>query len=540
MIPPTQYSTLQIMRELELGLIRIPDFQRNPVWDANQVEILLDSILKDYPLGTFLLWKTGDKLKERNPLNLPARPETIEKKYLLDGQQRSVVLYSIFRNALKIRSGRQTVDYRAYFDLTKRTFNLYKKVDLSKGKIQLSVDQVPLDEAIVIDITGQSVDKSPALVRKLMTENKLEQFNSLDRLYQAFKGPIVGAIVVEGAGLESACEIFVRLNRLGTPLTVVDIMVAKTYSKTPYFNLREKLEEVNDNLADSFALNELTILESFSACLQKGVSEKDILRSGENNLLRDNWDSLSEALNRGIDFLKGRKIVPVSRFLPFDILLAPIAHFFYINPKANTSQLNELEKYFWRASASQRFIEGQNAKAAEDILSMDSIISGSKAPVFDYSFTKYTIRDQELRFGSSFCKTILCLYSTFTPRDFITNEIVPLDEAFATANARQIHHIFPVRYLKSLSSQADYKNKIQPYIDSVVNVCLMTALSNKLIADKKPSVYLPQLRNSELQITLQSHLVGTQSYQNLISDNFEAFLTSRADVIYDCLKTKIA
>ena len=168
MIPPTQYSTLQIMRELELGLIRIPDFQRNPVWDANRVEILLDSILKSYPLGTFLLWKTSDTLKERNPLNLPTRPDAIDKKYLLDGQQRALVLFGIFKNNLKIRSGRQSVEYRAYFDLAKNTFNLYKKTDLSKGKITLSPDQVPLDEAIIIDTTGQSIDKSPALVRRLV------------------------------------------------------------------------------------------------------------------------------------------------------------------------------------------------------------------------------------------------------------------------------------------------------------------------------------------------------------------------------------
>jgi hypothetical protein len=127
-----------------------------------------------------------------------------------------------------------------------------------------------------------------------------------------------------------------------------------------------------------------------------------------------------------------------------------------------------------------------------------------------------------------------------TPKDLGTNEIVPLDKAFATANARQIHHIFPAKYLKSLNSQADYKSKIEPYIDSVANVCLMTALSNQLIADKKPSVYLPQLRNASLQNTLLTHLVDAQNYQDLIGDNFEVFLARRVDAVHDCLKTKIA
>lgn len=272
MIPPSPYSILQIMAEIKSGIIRIPDFQRDPVWNANQVEVLLDSILKGYPLGAFLLWKTNDTLKERNPLNLPARPATIEKKYLLDGQQRAITLYSIFENRLKIRSGRKRVEYRAYFDISNSKFNLYKKTDLDKGKVNLSEYQVPLDNAILINTELHSIEKSPDLVRYLMRNNKEIEFNNLDRLFQTFRDPIVSAIVVEGSGLDSAVEIFVRLNKQGTPLTVVDIMVAKTYSRTPYFNLREKLDEVNNDLAASFSLKELSMLESFVACIEKGVS----------------------------------------------------------------------------------------------------------------------------------------------------------------------------------------------------------------------------------------------------------------------------
>ena len=40
------------------GNIKIPPFQREFVWKQEQVIELLDSIIKDYPIGSILLWET--------------------------------------------------------------------------------------------------------------------------------------------------------------------------------------------------------------------------------------------------------------------------------------------------------------------------------------------------------------------------------------------------------------------------------------------------------------------------------------------------
>ena len=163
MIPPTPMSIRQIMGELENRLIRIPDFQRELVWTPNQVETLLDSIYKGYPLGSFLMWHTTENLQEKNPLNFPVRRDAVDKKYLLDGQQRAVVMYGIFRNNLKLSKGRTKVEYRAYFDFSTQTFNLYKKRDIGAQKVRLSITQVPLDELVIIDTERGSTDKSALL-----------------------------------------------------------------------------------------------------------------------------------------------------------------------------------------------------------------------------------------------------------------------------------------------------------------------------------------------------------------------------------------
>ena len=64
MLHPTpgtlQYSTL--IANIEQGIIKIPQFQRKFVWSVEQTAKLLDSILKGYPIGTFILWQTDERL----------------------------------------------------------------------------------------------------------------------------------------------------------------------------------------------------------------------------------------------------------------------------------------------------------------------------------------------------------------------------------------------------------------------------------------------------------------------------------------------
>ncbi len=52
-----------LMNDVQKGLIKIPQFQRDFVWTKEKSARLLDSILKGYPIGTFILWKTKETLR---------------------------------------------------------------------------------------------------------------------------------------------------------------------------------------------------------------------------------------------------------------------------------------------------------------------------------------------------------------------------------------------------------------------------------------------------------------------------------------------
>ena len=75
------------MSGIEKGNVKIPQFQRDFVWSKDKSAKLLDSIVKGYPIGTFIFWKTKDELRSlRNlgGLDLPPTPKGDFIEYVLD------------------------------------------------------------------------------------------------------------------------------------------------------------------------------------------------------------------------------------------------------------------------------------------------------------------------------------------------------------------------------------------------------------------------------------------------------------------------
>jgi len=58
---PMKYE--ELVADIKRGYIKLPKFQRDFVWTIEQTAELLDSIIKGYPIGTFILWKTRERLR---------------------------------------------------------------------------------------------------------------------------------------------------------------------------------------------------------------------------------------------------------------------------------------------------------------------------------------------------------------------------------------------------------------------------------------------------------------------------------------------
>ena len=72
---PKSKNLGSFLSSIEKHLVQIPLFQRDFVWPAKKTANLMDSILKGYPIGTFILWKTKEKFRLVKTSNLPEPPE---------------------------------------------------------------------------------------------------------------------------------------------------------------------------------------------------------------------------------------------------------------------------------------------------------------------------------------------------------------------------------------------------------------------------------------------------------------------------------
>jgi len=116
---PDSKKYTDLISEIQKGQIKVPKFQRNFVWSLDKTAKLLDSILKGYPIGTFILWETNERLndiKNIGNLELPAIPDDIKVQYVLDGQQRITSLYAAYLGAQIQKEGEKKVtDYADIF-----------------------------------------------------------------------------------------------------------------------------------------------------------------------------------------------------------------------------------------------------------------------------------------------------------------------------------------------------------------------------------------------------------------------------------------
>lgn len=91
-IKPIDKGLITYLEELRNCNYQIPTFQRDVVWQQENVKKLWDSIYKFYPLGSILVWKTDVQLPNHRQIGGHVIDnenfDRAEYQYLLDGQQR--------------------------------------------------------------------------------------------------------------------------------------------------------------------------------------------------------------------------------------------------------------------------------------------------------------------------------------------------------------------------------------------------------------------------------------------------------------------
>lgn len=524
----------KIVQYIEDGIYQIPKFQRDFVWKKESSAKLIDSLLKGFPIGSFILWKTKERLNSLKKLGGEVLKDTKEGDfvyYILDGQQRITSLYLCLKGIAIEKDNYKEI----YIDLD-------KEIDSND---EICVVEQPQNSISFYDLMNE---KSSVLMKKF-GENTFEE--KLEKLQEHIKTYEFSTIEIENQPLEKIVDIFTRINTGGKELTLFEIMNAKVYTEPKNgqegFDLEEKfnalIEELRRSGYESIAENKSLILQLIALILKKNAKREAILSIEKNSFIKE-WDNATECLKLAIDKIRDSLKIPVSKLLPYYALIIPYAYFYHINNKHQPTnlQLKNLHKYFFRSAFGERFSSSTESKLNEDIKLIEKIQKNEQIDFkkeIDCDDTKDYYKE-ELQNGfstsSAFDKAVLCILAYEEPKSFGSNSKVRLDNSWLNiASSKNYHHFFPKAFLRR------QKRYSEETINALANITLVDDYLNKRrIGDKSPKTYIEEFQkeNSELEETLKSHLIDLKSF-GILDNDYDTFLEKRADLLANEILNRI-
>ncbi|MEM1088491.1 MAG: DUF262 domain-containing protein [Pseudomonadota bacterium] len=517
---PHNKNAKHLLADIDQGLIGLPRFQRDFVWSLEKSAALVDSILKGFPIGALIFWRTTEKLKDHRQLGnltLPEPPAGQDRNYVLDGQQRLKSLYASLRGStVTLANGRER-DFK----------NIW--VDLSKCAVDddfCVTDLTDRDETRCIPLHELFENSSLKLARRFPedTHDRIETYRDAIAAYQ------ISYVQLQNAPIPVASEVFTRVNIGGEKLTLFEIMVAKTFDADQGFDLLTEWEALAADLENVKydTVGAITALHIVAMIAGQDVRRQKILDMKREDFI-EVWPQAVKALKRAVDFCRQTAGMRVSRLMPYTSCLAPIAYFLHIRgSKVSAKDSKALLRYLFSAGWAERYTGPLDTNLNQDRLSMDGLFkTGVLTLEFSAEISSERIAEQEFRANEAFSKTILAVMARKDPKDFATNASVDLDNsAMQRANSRNFHHFFPRAFLRKRGISAAELTG-----NSIANITLVGDQLNKhVIRARKPSDYLAEFKaeNQSFARCLKSHHINSGDNSPVWDDDYEGFVKMRA------------
>jgi hypothetical protein len=322
----------------------LPAIQRKFVWDAPQIEQLFDSIMRDYPIGTFLFWMVEEAkhndysfyefirdYHERDHWknSLAAKPHLPDELVgVLDGQQRLNSMYVALQGTYAYKRPRVWMNNPNAYPVRKFFINVFKAEIENEDEDYiyefrfLTPDEAEekSPEALWCLVKDLLECKGISDVNKYWAKQKKQippaievpdetQENALDilgRLWERLTTiPIINYFPVKNQELDEVLDIFVRVNSAGTTLSKTDLLFSTIVAQWEGGReaIEEFLQKINDK-GNGFRFDTDFIMR---ACLV--LSECPIrlrvasFRAENVKLIVKHWKVITTAIDRAADLL---------------------------------------------------------------------------------------------------------------------------------------------------------------------------------------------------------------------------------------------
>jgi len=333
------YTVKRVVELAQKGKLRVPSFQRPLRWTPHDRQLLVDSIVRGYPIGTVLLWK---KRGEAGPVRLgPLTFQGAEEAgalWVVDGQQRIVTLVAA---SLLGQDEPSFPAFGLFVDLDeRRVFN-----DAISRRNQARY--LPVVEAIDNVRLNQWVHE-----HGLAGDRLRAAFEIGDRL-RSFEMPVITVETEDDAVLR---VIFDRVNSGGKRLKADDIFSALHLAGTPSESLADLEREMEEQGRGK--VSEAALHKSILAVLDIDPSRPLPRKLREPGGLSGKLPDVEKALSLALDFLVTDANIWRFELLPHALAFPILAKFFARHPKPRERNRMLLVRWLWRGLVHDVFQRG--------------------------------------------------------------------------------------------------------------------------------------------------------------------------------------
>ena len=533
--------------EEENGGFWLPNIQRPFVWSEEKIGRLFDSIMRQYPISTLLIWRTRSEIKHRKFIDnykhslrltdfyVPTNGKA--KRLVLDGQQR---LQSLFIGLKGSYEGREL-----YFDVLSGDLvspedirYLFRFLSPDQAvwpwiKLKTIVFSTAPNTKLAKEIIGKSSSEMDDAKQSRIQENiervRMEFSQDENIAYQE-----LDSIDEPDAYDENdVVEIFIRANSGGIKLGKSDLLFSLLTSSWEEADLamEELLETLNKT---GYQFDRDFVLKTCLTLLDKGARyEVGKFRDGKTKEeIIASWDEITAAIKDVKDFLYGKTYIRHDKALPSYLALIPVIYFRYHFP-SKWSKVQRLDDYLLRNLVAGAFSGSPDNLIDKCVKMIRDDQDFTVSHVFDaiYADGRSLEISPDLLLSLNYGSKELHLFFNLWYKDF------NYQPAFQN-NEPQVDHIFPQSLLKSVKdvSPETGKRSIMRYKsdqrDQIANCMLLTAKENGAggKSDTPPAVWFEQKIAEEGESYLDLHLIPKdKSLWSL--DKFGDFIEARKQLI---------
>jgi uncharacterized protein with ParB-like and HNH nuclease domain len=315
----------------------LPAIQRKFIWSSDQIEMLFDSIMRGYPINSFMFWDVKSKEIKSNfrfyefieeyreffKVNNPDKDTTgvPDFKAVIDGQQRLTSLYIGLRGTYAYKMPRKWwYDTEENLPTRRLYLNLIKPLDQEHDN-QKYYDFSFLSQNDLAWYETQTLDYHWFEVRKILDLDDLKKINNylvannlfekdfsrdtlIDFYQRIHSDKLINFYMEDEQSPDKVLEVFIRTNSGGTPLSFSDLLMSIASANWEQMDARKEIERIINDVyligRPGFRINKDFILKTCLVLLIDNIKFQLKNFSHENvQLFETNWQRIRKSIYAG-------------------------------------------------------------------------------------------------------------------------------------------------------------------------------------------------------------------------------------------------